>query len=229
MKNLLMYYVYMGIVISPAVGYDIFCSFIETGYGVRVLANYIVFDMEWNQPLSRGRVYRTEDFALYGEIIQIGAVKLDENLEMVDKFDIIIRPHIYTKMKREIQELTSITDKDLESGVSFANAAAKFAAWCGEDSVLLSWGESDIDMLEDNCILHDMDYDWIPEWFDAQLMFDDQITQEDRRFSLDYACYMLNITGTQAHDALHDALATAEVMKHLKVAEWIEEDRRYRG
>ena len=191
------------------------------------MGNYIVIDLEWNQPLSKGKTYRTENLNLYGEIIQIGAVKLSEDLEVIDELSIFIKPEIYTKMSKEIKELTSITDEDIETGLPFSAAIDRLMAWAGADSLFFSWSLSDLDMLEDNCILHNMNYSWIPEWFDAQLMFDDQITQEDRRFSLDYACYTLNITGNYAHDALHDARATAEVLKHLDVAAWVEEEREY--
>ena len=191
------------------------------------MANYIVLDLEWNQPISKGKTYRTEKLNLYGEIIQIGAVKLNDDLEITDEISIFVKPEIYTKMNKEIKELTSITDEDIAGGLSFSAAVDRLLSWAGEQPIFLMWGESDEEMLIDNSILHNLNCDWIPEWFDAQLMFDDQITQEDRRYSLDYACYTLNITGSYAHDALHDARATAEVLKHLEVAEWIEEEREY--
>ena len=43
--------------------------------------NYIVIDLEWNQPLSPQRMIR-EPFNLGGEIIQIGAVKIDNLQEL---------------------------------------------------------------------------------------------------------------------------------------------------
>ena len=192
------------------------------------MANYVVFDLEWNAPISRGKIYRNDAVDLYGEIIQIGAVKLNDELDVIDTFSTMVKPQYYTKMNKEISELTSITDADLEKGISFKEAAENFLSWCGEDAALLSWGDSDLQQLEDNSLLHGMSLDWIPEWFDAQLMFDDQITMEGRSFSLDYACYTFGITGSAAHDALHDAIATAEVMKRLEVASWIEEERAYR-
>lgn len=47
--------------------------------------NYIVLDMEWNYPLTRKKQVR-DPFFLRGEIIQIGAVKLDAQLEVCDSF-----------------------------------------------------------------------------------------------------------------------------------------------
>lgn len=46
----------------------------------------IVLDLEWNQPFSM-RSMITTPVRLHGEIIQIGAVKLNEQLEIVDTFN----------------------------------------------------------------------------------------------------------------------------------------------
>ena len=48
--------------------------------------NYIVLDMEWNQPKSLQNML-VNSMALRGEIIQIGAVKLDENYRLLDTFN----------------------------------------------------------------------------------------------------------------------------------------------
>lgn len=47
----------------------------------------IVLDLEWNQPFSM-RSMITTPVRLHGEIIQIGAVKLNERLEIVDTFKV---------------------------------------------------------------------------------------------------------------------------------------------
>ena len=43
--------------------------------------NYIVVDLEWNQAMSsKSSVFNKLPIKLRGEIIEIGAVKLDENM-----------------------------------------------------------------------------------------------------------------------------------------------------
>lgn len=42
--------------------------------------DYIVLDMEWNQPFSAKHMVKTP-VLLHGEVVQIGAVKLDENYQ----------------------------------------------------------------------------------------------------------------------------------------------------
>lgn len=51
----------------------------------------IVLDLEWNQPFST-RSMVTTPVRLPGEIIQIGAVKLNERLEIVDTFKVMVKP-----------------------------------------------------------------------------------------------------------------------------------------
>ena len=51
--------------------------------------NYIVFDLEWNQNPD-GRKH--PDSRLPFEIIEIGAVKLNEKREIIDTFQCLIKP-----------------------------------------------------------------------------------------------------------------------------------------
>ena len=51
----------------------------------------IVLDLEWNQPFSM-RSMITTPVRLHGEIIQIGAVKLNEQLEIVVTFKVMVKP-----------------------------------------------------------------------------------------------------------------------------------------
>lgn len=57
--------------------------------------NYIVLDLEWNQSAD-GKAYTNSRIPF--EIIQIGAVKLDENFSEISQFDRYIRPAVYTKL-----------------------------------------------------------------------------------------------------------------------------------
>lgn len=188
--------------------------------------NYIALDMEWNQPVSRQKMIKCP-IKFAGEIIQIGAVKINEQMEVIDTFNTYVKPVFYPKMNRSVEQLTSITDEELAIGMKFPDAIEEFHEWCGEESILLTWGPSDIYTLEDNLIMHNMSYDWIPEYYDAQMIFDDQIMEENRCFSLDYAVYYLGIQGNQGHDALNDAMDTASVIQKLDIKNWIKEEIEY--
>ena len=57
------------------------------------MSDYIVLDLEWNQAL-KGRELKDMPF----EIIEIGAVRLDENKNETDSFDMLIHPREYKTM-----------------------------------------------------------------------------------------------------------------------------------
>ena len=61
---------------------------------------YIVLDMEWNRPKCRCKLIK-QPIVLHGEIIQIGAVMLNEKLEEIGDFEVKIKPIFYKKMNKE--------------------------------------------------------------------------------------------------------------------------------
>lgn len=174
--------------------------------------NYIIFDMEWNQPL----VHKKRVMGLDGEIIQIGAIKANENLEIIDEINLAIHPFFYQKINKEIGELTGITQEDLDNAkLSFKDAILEFKKFIGNDSIFISWSFSDISMLENNLDKYEMDKLWLPECYDAQIMFDDQEMGEGRDFALNYALYHFNEKPESSHDALDDAKSTLKIFSHL--------------
>ena len=160
---------------------------------------------------------------LHGEIIQIGAVKLDADFQVADTFKIMISPKYYRKMNGVVARLTRISNADLSCGFPFEQAICQFIDWCGEDFVLLTWGFDDIPMLCDNIRMHKLRSEWIPEWYNVQILYDDQIAKERRQHSLQSALEKTNETGYQAHDALHDAMNTVRVCCHLDMAKGLAE------
>ena len=119
--------------------------------------------------------------------------------------------------------LPDITTDMIQSGLPFPEAAAEFLEWCGEDSAFVTWSENDIIMIEDNMLFHGMEIDGLPKCYDMQLLFDDQITQEDRSFALSYAMWKFDIKPQRSHDALNDAINTVEVLKRLDLSEGFED------
>ncbi len=183
--------------------------------------NYIVFDMEWNQPFSKETAIQSPIY-LSGEIIQIGAIKLNEKAEAIDCIDLLIAPTFYKKLHYRIKKMTGITKEDLEGKKKFKDAIREFQEWCGTNCLLLSWGYDDIQQLKDNLLMHDLDEDWLPPCLNLQGIFNHQISHENRQFSLEYAMEQLNIVPSlQAHNAFNDAIYTARVAKCLDLREGI--------
>ena len=175
---------------------------------------YIVLDLEWNQPNSPRAMIKSP-VHLQGEIIQIGAVKLNENLEMIDTFKIMVKPKYYRTMHKKVARLTSITDDDLQYGFPFKQALSYFNTWCTQDCIFLTWSGDDVKMLRSNLAVHKVKYYSIPKSYDVQKLFSYQIAKERRQFSLLQALDMVQEPACSAHDALHDAINTARVLRHL--------------
>ncbi len=106
--------------------------------------HYIVLDLEWNQcPAGKAR----ENPNLPFEIVEIGAVKLNEERKIVDYFSEMIRPKVYRKFHYRTRELLHLDMKEFAGARSFPEVLADFWAWCGDDCRFCSWGP--LDLMED--------------------------------------------------------------------------------
>ena len=88
-------------------------------------------DMEWNQALTFSEMVKDPVF-LTGEIIQIGAIKLNQTLEVVDSFNERIAPQYYTELHPKVAEITKLSNRDLQKGKGFHTVFNSFCDWCGD-------------------------------------------------------------------------------------------------
>lgn len=108
--------------------------------------NYIVMDMEWNTAYSK------KLGGFMNEIIEIGAVKLDDSLCEIDTFSVIIKSQVGKRLQSRVKTLTHLTNDDIANGISFQKAIMQFSAWLGtEENTFLTWGDGDIRTLIKNC------------------------------------------------------------------------------
>ena len=68
--------------------------------------NYIVLDLEWNQGTAKKYPEKPE---LPFEIVEIGAIKLNEACEPIDTFHAIIKPTVYLEMNSHIEQITHVS------------------------------------------------------------------------------------------------------------------------
>ena len=180
--------------------------------------DYIVLDMEWNQPWpgspSSKKVLPVQ---IRGEIIQIGAVRLTEDSSVEDEFQVMVKPKFYRHLNRRVSKLTGIKETRLrEEGIPFPEAVESFRKWCGEDVVFLTWGFDDIGILRENLRLHALEEGWTERWYNAQMIFNAQTDGSNSQKALKTAMEALGIEATRpAHDALGDAYHTALICARL--------------
>lgn len=102
--------------------------------------NYIIFDLEatcWDGGAGRGKL---------NEIIEVGAVKLDDNLQEVGRFARFVRPVINPELSPFCKELTTINQEQVDNAEPYQVVLEEFARWAKEGSdevMMLSWGHYD--------------------------------------------------------------------------------------
>ena len=188
--------------------------------------DYIVLDMEWNQPWPGSpSAQKVLPVQIRGEIIQIGAVRITADQQVKDEFQVLIRPKYYRHLNRRVSKLTGIKESRLLSeGVPFPEAAQQFRSWCGEDIVILTWGFDDIGILRENLQLFGLETGWTDRWYNAQMMFNAQTDGSNAQKALKTAMEIFGIEATRpAHDALGDAYHTALICARLDLSRGVEE------
>ena len=108
------------------------------------MSNYVVLDLEMCKvPKGESR----KAFQHGSELIQIGAVVLDESYRIKDTFMTYVAPQ-YGRIDSFIQRLTGITPKHTENAPSTEDALRAFVNWLPDDARLVAWSDSDRSQIE---------------------------------------------------------------------------------
>lgn len=171
-------------------------------------------DLEWNNSYMKS----TQKFI--NEIIEIGAVKLDEHLQVVDTFSELVKPVVSKKLRSRIKNLTHITNEDICTGKPFSEVVDRFKKWIGNDAIVMTWGDTDIRTLLSNfkLLLRKNSIDFISSYVDLQRYCQCFINMENvQQAGLSYAAECLEIDSEQYphHRALDDSLLSAECFKKV--------------
>lgn len=184
-------------------------------YNHPIMKNYIVFDLEWNQ-CPGGKADSIEEFPF--EIIEIGAVKLDEAFHQVDEFQRLVRPQVYKQMHYAISEVTHMKMRELQqNGERFPEAVAEFLEWCGPEAVYCTWGSMDLMELQRNMDFYKIGNP-LPRplfYYDVQKLYG-LFYREGARLSLDGVVSELGLLEERPfHRALTDAYYTGRILEKM--------------
>ena len=173
---------------------------------------HVVVDLEMN-PVSRE--FREVRRKLNEEVIEIGAVRLNENFQQEAEFQCYVKPE-YGPIKKHITSLTGITQAMVADKKTYAACFQDFVDWVGEEETkIYSWSMSDIKQLRSECRykLPDFDIGWLnARWVDLQQEFDDRLGLHNS-LALKHALGAMDhkFEGTQ-HTALADAINTSAIL-----------------
>lgn len=175
--------------------------------------NYIVLDLEWNQACN----HEFENPRIPFEIIEIGAVKLNKKLKLIDSYSSIIKPKHYKKIQPHIKSILNYDEATLKKGRPFDMVFREFIKWCGTDYIFCTWGSMDLSYLQNN-----MDYYYMKpfssplKYYNIQQMYSDIIDKESSMIKLEKAVENMAIPVDRPfHSAVNDAYYTGLILQKL--------------
>ncbi|MCC6370556.1 MAG: exonuclease domain-containing protein [Bacteroidia bacterium] len=97
------------------------------------------------------------------EIIEIGAVCVDEHKNIQSEFCAFIKPTLNPKLSEFCKSLTTITQENVDAAETFDVTLQKFKNWVNtqDEYILCSWGFYDKQQFESDCRLHQLNTDWL--------------------------------------------------------------------
>lgn len=178
--------------------------------------NFIIYDLE--ATCWRGRPPHG-----YNEVIEIGAVKVNEYGEVLSDFNKFIRPTVNPILSSFCKKLTSIRQEDVDKAGDFPRVVEQFKEWIStyeDDYVLCSWGKFDVTLLRNDCELHKLEDDWLDKNINLKKQYH-EIKGEHKLTGLKNTIKNegMEFTGIH-HRAISDAENTAKIFIKY-VDDWV--------
>jgi 3'-5' exoribonuclease 1 len=177
---------------------------------------YVVMDLE-------STCWKGETQVKDQEIIEVGAVKLSESLDIIGQYDRFIRPTKNPLLSDFCQALTHIAQDDVASADTFDVVFPDFDSWAGEGSCrIVTWGDYDIEHIRFDCKRHSMKF---PKRFSKRHINLKQVFADSKRIrpcGMEQALKMIGteLEGTH-HRAIDDAHNLVRIMRVLRGRKWI--------
>ena len=180
------------------------------------MSKYVIVDLEMcNVPKGIKR----DAYNWRNELIQIGAVLVDESLNITDEFMTLVSPE-FGVVDNFIEKLTGISRKDVQGAPKFKESLEMFVNWVPSDAILVSWSENDENQIrkeiEAKNILVEGLNDYIDTWVDCQKTFGEKMNAQ-KNYKLSEALIIADIDYDDGeHDALVDAKNTAQLFVKME-------------
>lgn len=182
--------------------------------------HYIIFDLEWNQGNEQIEKQQKE---IPFEVIEIGAVRMNSQMEICGSFHEVIRPQVYRGLHYMTRKLLGIDMKELAAGRPFPEVMEQFLAWCGGEEGAEyrfgTWGPQDLTELQRNMRHYGMPplSEGPLKFYDVQKLFSIAYEDKKSRRNLEYAADFLKIDkNVPFHRALSDAYYTAMIFAQIR-------------
>lgn len=184
--------------------------------------SYIVLDLEFNQAydFEKNKTILLIPSCRF-EIIQIGAVKLDDKFNIIDKINLYIKPNLYKDMHPYVEKITGLSSQFLQDKPCFKDAYIDFENFIGKENehIFCVWGSGDLKALYRNLSYYNMlNSDLILKYVDVQSLATKYLKySKGGCVGLKTAIELLELPiKDDFHDALNDAIYTADIFKKIR-------------
>ena len=177
------------------------------------MKRYICLDIEMSEVSSKQRKFLS---GFRTEIIQVGAIMLDENFKVIGKFSNYVKP-MYSHITETIEKLTGIKEENIENADSLITVMDKLLYWIGDNDITtFCWSACDYNQICMEILLKSEQRNDILEFLktfvDLQKTFSELLSAK-KRISLESAIILIRerFIGQQ-HTAYSDAYNTACIL-----------------
>lgn len=176
---------------------------------------YVIFDLEWDNCF-----YKPEK-KFINQILQIGAVKLNDSFDIIDRFTATVRSSISKKVTGRFASLTGITTEKMLAGIPLSEAVRLFNEFSEGAFVTMTWSDSDLytiveneKLLKNSGVSFKMNY-----YLDLQKLVQAKMREKGydskNQISLEGAAefFAISTDGFSLHTALDDSTLCGKLLK----------------
>lgn len=173
------------------------------------VAGIVVYDLEYTT-WEGARERRWSGPGEHREVVQIGAVRLDDGAEL----SLLVKPRLNPTLSAYFVSLTGVTQDQVDDhGLPFAEALDRLAGFAAEARLAANGGDEGV--LRENCALAGRDFPFEGRCHDLAPLLMKAIGAQEHIYSCEMAATFGLNADQRAHDALGDARQVAQVLLHL--------------
>ncbi|KIL43650.1 3'-5' exonuclease KapD [Jeotgalibacillus campisalis] len=125
----------------------------------------IFIDFEFSMPEGRGPK------GFFPEIIEVGLISVFERKES-NQFSSYVKPRVFKRLSRRCRSFLSITQEDVDQGITLAALVKKLAALNnGGHNKVVTWGNMDMRVLRQNCERARLPFPFSGEFIDLSMEY----------------------------------------------------------
>lgn len=182
--------------------------------------NYLVIDLEMCKVPKH---YRNKKYKYANEIIQVGAVLLDKEYEVIGRINQYVHPE-YGVIDHFISNLTGIQNSQVKNAPCLKDVLKYMVDWLGDrEYKVYEWSDSDYSQLKHEIICKEIVDPKVEcfmdskKWIDYQEVFGKRF-EFSRAVSLEEALMCCDIDAEgRMHNGFDDAVNTAKLIKTLEL------------